>query len=380
MTVTTITYYDFCNLQYAGFYLKGFQQNADERGYRLAISHHEPPELEELGLTKNWLPKTQAAFLICRYEGDDSFLFIIDTSDQNGDVATGEGYQYPLLEASRYYFKVNYNAQAIAGNPKLAPYATKIFPAPIVFPVAVSQPWRFLPKLTPLGGPAWPRHAVQRRFKNLNEIPSLEDYQRMRATPKDIDAFFIVPLRKVVDHDYNVNPNERRMLIVEGLNKYKRYNMVARYVTSNASDEVTGPYVIPRLRLGEYLDLMARSRIGIYVRGYHGCLSFKFGELMALGSPVVGETILNNTDFLYSFDHFDEQFAYDEPEQIVERVIYLLENPAKAEELRQANIETFINHLSPRPAVATILDRLEGKSPAIETQPRLSHRSTIVKD
>jgi hypothetical protein len=112
---------------------------------------------------------------------------------------------------------------------------------------------------------------------------------------------------------------------------------------------------------------MGRSRVGIYVRGTKGCLSFKFGELMALGSPVVGETILNNREYLYSLDYFDEQFAYDEPEQIVEQVIRLLENPARIEELRRANTATFLNHLSPRPAVAAILDRLEDKLPAVAT-------------
>jgi hypothetical protein len=354
--MTRITYYDFCNLQYAGFYLKGFQENAAERGYEFVVSHEEPPELKDLNLTREWLPKNQATFLIGRYEGHDSFLFTIDMSDLNGDVAMG-GYQCALLDASRYYFKVNYNSEALAGNPQLAPYAGKIIPAPVVFPVAVSQPRRFWPKVTSLGGPAWPQEAIKRRIKNLREIPSLEDYRRMREAPKDIDAFFIVPIRATASRDHYVDQNERRQAIVEGLNRHKGYNFFARYVAAGGST-VDSPYVVPRLSLSEYLDLMGRSRVGIYVRGTKGCLSFKFGELMALGSPIVGETILNNTEYLYSLDYFDEQFAYDEPEQIVERVIHLLEHPAHVEELRRANTATFLNHLSPRPVVAAILDKL----------------------
>jgi hypothetical protein len=174
-------------------------------------------------------------------------------------------------------------------------------------------------------------------------------------------------MRSTVDRDHYVEQNERRRIIVEGLNKHKGFNFFARYVNVEDAGGDLGPYVVPRLSLSEYLDLMGRSRVGIYVRGTKGCLSFKFGELMALGSPVVGETILNNREYLYSLDYFDEQFAYDEPEQIVEQVIRLLENPARIEELRRANTATFLNHLSPRPAVAVILDRLDGKLPTAAT-------------
>jgi hypothetical protein len=86
---------------------------------------------------------------------------------------------------------------------------------------------------------------------------------------------------------------------------------------------------------------------------------------MVLGSPVVGETILNNTDYLYGFPHFDEQFAYDEPEALVERVYYLLNHPDQIEELRRANTETFEKHFTPRAMVAGILDQLEGKAPVL---------------
>lgn len=363
--MTRITYYDFFDLKYAGFYLKGFQENAREHGYELVVSHAEPPELRHLHMTREWLPKNKASFILFRYEGagGDSFLFTIDTSDINGDPATDK-YDYPLLGPSRYYFKVNYNAQFIAANPILAPHAAKIFPAPVIFPVAVARPWRFRPKLTPLGGPAWPLETTRRRMRGLMDIPSLEQYRRMRETPKDIDAFFIVAIYPVKGREHYVDLNDHRNRIVEGLNKYTRYNIFARYVAVGDQTEGLGPHFTPRLKLSEYLNLMARSRVGIYVRGTFGCLSFKFGELMALGSPVVGETLLNNNEYLYGLDHFAEQFAYDEPEAMVERVIHLLENPAQIDELRRANTNTFLNKLSPKPVVAAILDRLEGRVPA----------------
>jgi hypothetical protein len=353
-----ITYYDFCNLQYAGFYLNGFQENAQERGYRLVVSHNQPSELTRINLNEERRTKYLSLYLIFRYEGDETFLFAIDTSDLNGDMSQGWDCN-PLLDVCRHYFKVNYNKEAIEANPELAPYQDKILPVPIVFPVAVYQPWHFHPKLTSVHGSAWPRKAILRRFKSLRNIPSLSDYRRMRVVPKDLDVFFIASIYSEAGRAYNREINDHRKAIVEGLNKYSRYNILARYIDVNGTAEGLGSYVIPRMKLSQYLDLMSRSRIGIYVRGFFGCLSFKFGELMAMGIPVVGESILNNREMMYGFNYFQEEFAYDEPEEIVERSIYLLEHPALIDEYRRANTETFEKYLSPGPVVSAILDQIE---------------------
>lgn len=354
-----ITLYDYWNLNYIGFYIKGFQENARKRGYRLSFSHGQPPELTGLNLREAWsFTKKFGMYLVGRYEkGEESFLFTIDTSDLHGSLTPPiEDYVDPLLEVSKYYFKVNYNKEAIANNPRLAPHQEKIFPLPIVFPVAVAQPWRVLPKMTPLGGPAWTRESIKGRFSSFLTIPSLADYRRMRAMPKDIDVFFISTLRSEAGRPHYTELNNRRRAVIEGLNDYSRFNIMARYL--DLDGDIGGPLAIPKLELDKYLELMARSRIGIYVRGSFDCLSFKFGELMALGGAIVGETILNNREMMYSFDRFGEQFAYDDPESLVERVGYLLEHPSLIDEYARANQETFDNHLSPGPVVSAILDRL----------------------
>lgn len=323
-----------------------------------------PPELTDIDLRKEWLPEYLRMFLIFRYEGDESFLFTIDTSDLNGDKSVPiEGFIYPLLDICRYYFKVNYNKETIAANPKLAPYQDKILPLPVVFPVAVSRPWQFLPKITPIGGPIWPRNTIKWRISNLLNNPSQADYRRLRALPKDLDVFFITILRPEEGKPHNAIMNIRRRTLVEGLNKLGRYNIMARYLDTNGS--VGGPYAIPKLKLSDYLKYMARSRVGIYVRGSFGCLAFKFGELMALGSAIAGETILNNREILYRYDHFADQFAYDEPEALVERVGYLLGHPSLIDEYARANQETYDKYLAPGPVVAALLDKLEQKESEI---------------
>lgn len=354
----TITYYDFTNVEYSAIYLNGFAENASQRGFRFEVSHREPPEFSELDLTRKWLNRMNSYFMICRYEGEESFLFCIDSGAHNGDVA-GEGFLMPILDKCRYYFKVNYNRQSIAENPDLAPYASKFRPVPIVFPIAVSQPWRYLPKIVPGGGSIWPHEAISFRSQTLFKSPSLDRYRRMRAVPKDIDAFFVTTLYSETRNPAHLEENERRRTLVEGLNRPSRFNILARYAVRAKDKRSHGPYEMERISLKHYLELMGRSRVGIYIRGVAGCLSFKFGELMALGLPIAGESILNNRENMYAFERFDEQFAYDDPQELVERVFYLLEHPELADELRQANITTFENHLTPRAVVAHIVDELE---------------------
>jgi hypothetical protein len=357
--MTKITYYDFTNLRYTAFFLNGFAENADERGFRFEVSGREPPEFADLALTREYLPRDHAFHAIFRYEGNDSFLFCIDAGDLNGNVALGGGYHFALLEKCRYYFKVNYNTHTILNNPALRPYAEKIKPIPLVFPIATTQPWRYMPRCLPGQGAIWPMEAIVKRSKSLLSSASLDTYRQLRNNPKDIDVFFVIRIYSDPSgkHDEILNENNaRRSAIVEGLNKHGRFNMFVRYAVTENED--IGPLGTRYIRFREYLKLMSRARVGVYVRGYADCLSFKFGQLMALGMPIVGETILNNTENMYVLDRFGEQFAYDDPEFLVERVLYLLDNPGEAESLRRANVATFENLLTPGPVVAAILDQI----------------------
>jgi hypothetical protein len=147
---------------------------------------------------------------------------------------------------------------------------------------------------------------------------------------------------------------------VEELHKHKDLKLVVGFA-SNQRD-IPGEYAkykIPFMSYDQYLHMLARSRVGIYVRGSHGCLSSKFGEQMALGKPIVGETILNNTKNMYAYDHFDEQFAFDDPLEIVERIVHLLGEPNKLKELEKANTGTFDRHLTPKPVIVNVLDQIE---------------------
>jgi glycosyltransferase involved in cell wall biosynthesis len=351
-----ITYFDFSDLRYTSFFINGFIANEKERGFRLDISRKVPPEFEDLDPLPAWLTE-MVPLSLYRVEGNDPFLFCIEGDDKNGlDEPLGEFY-WPFLERCRYYFKVNYNADVINASNELKPFASKIKPTPIVYPLAPSAPWRLRPKLTPIGGPSWPSSAIRRRLSFLRRSATLEKYHQWRYCEKDIDLFFVTIIYAQPKFKELV---AKRRLLVDGLNKYGQFNIVARYVCpGKTGEEECGPYEIERMDYRDYLQYSARSRLGIYIRGNHEGLSFKFGELMAMGKPIVGETLVNNRDNMYAYDRFDEQFAYDDPAELIDRVVYLLQNPQELEDLRRANIETFDYHFTPKPVVKHILDQLD---------------------
>lgn len=348
-----ITYYDFTNIIYSGLFVAGFQDCEDEYGYTFKVSNKVPPEFEDLNPIE-WLEYTLQPYSIFRYEGNESFIFCIDAGDLNGSEETG-GYFEPFLDRSRYFFKVNYNPEVIAQTDRLKRYSTKIKPVPVVYPIAVNRPWQLRPRI---GRPGWTLGAIKRRTKDLLKTVTLSKYRKLREINKDLDLFFITTL---YDNPIHEEENEKRRVLVDLMNdKMDKYEIFAKYIClGNDSGAACRPNETEVMHHRDVLINYARSRIGIYIRGLDGCLSYKFGEMMALGKPMVGETILNNKVNMYSYDHFEEQFAFDDPEELIEGAIYLLEHSDYLEELERFNVETYENHFTPIPVANYILNQMD---------------------
>jgi glycosyltransferase involved in cell wall biosynthesis len=103
---------------------------------------------------------------------------------------------------------------------------------------------------------------------------------------------------------------------------------------------------------------MASARIAIYVRGLQNCLSFKFSQLLALGVPVVGQSIINNKDILMNNDYFTQQYAFDSPEEIVREAVKLLADPDKLNKIGRSNASIFDTKFTPQAVVTDILNIL----------------------
>jgi len=108
----------------------------------------------------------------------------------------------------------------------------------------------------------------------------------------------------------------------------------------------------------DYFRHLARSKVAIYVRGPHDGISSKLGQLLAMGKPIIGQTISNNKELYYQNPFFKEQFAYDDPEEIAGNVNELLKNPEKAALYAKANANTFDTKFSPEITVSNFIERL----------------------
>ncbi len=351
----TITYYDVSNIDYASFFLKGFMELADSFPFRFEVKKQIPTSFSktELATAEIGLSKT----LLFSIEDQDRLrYFCIDTYDASGTDPEDPGYDTIKLQQCDYYFKVNYRKDVLARDPELRVFADKIVPVCNVFPVKMPSTTAFMPKLLPIGGRRWTREESRRRLRKLSHLPELDTFRELRQKERDLDVFFLVAYYKAERHQ---ETNEWRLTVMEELAKHKHIRTFVGF----AGDKSAMPphyarFHQERMSFESYLDNLARSRIGIYVRGTSDCLSYKFGQLFALGKPIVGESIFNNREILYQYDSFGEQFCYDTPHAIVDRVLDLIDQPHKIEALREANERTFEDKLAPRPIVRHILQTL----------------------
>ena len=142
------------------------------------------------------------------------------------------------------------------------------------------------------------------------------------------------------------------------IQKYPDINSIVGFASNKKLPGKFASLQLMPYTLKEYLGLLAKSRIAIYVRGLHDCLSFKFGHLLSLGLPIVGQTIHNNKDKIMDNRYFDNQFAFDDPKEIVQEVIKVLAKPEKLMTLGSSNAKVFDEKFTPKAVVSDILCHL----------------------
>jgi hypothetical protein len=344
-----ITHYDFSNLLYSSFYLSGFGENTAAFDYEFGVSKSVPAALGDP------VPEVERSYMLLFEAALPSgrFAFCIDTRDQGH--STESAYDVPLLDRVAYYFKVNYNREAIDTDPQLRPFASKIVPVLPFFPVRPAGALRYAPRLTPCRNAGWTFMDALRRVKHLRDTMPLEDVRLLRDTQTDLDLFFLVVVTGKQAHradDAYRHRLAREIQRQRGI--IAKVGLVSRgQVPREFSDLLVGPYA-----LKGYLAQLARAKVAVYLRGLHDCLSFKLGQLLALGRPIVGQRILNNRGHIMSHARFDEQFAFEEPEAIVARATELLAEPAKRAELAEANRRTFDAAFTPKAVVAEVLNHI----------------------
>jgi|WetSurMetagenome_2_1015567.scaffolds.fasta_scaffold30787_2 hypothetical protein len=354
-----IIYYDFNNLNFSSFFLTGFHHNTETFPYKFIVSKTTPPLLFDQTMDDRW---KEILFSICLFNvklPNEQFYFCIDTRDScEACPKRGNGYHLPLLKQVKYYFKVNYNLDAINNDPNLAEFSNKIVPTFPFFPIKCPNLLRYFPRFIPCSTMAWTMRDAVIRIKTFNNMLSLEQLRQMRNSEKDLDVFFVVTFYDDKEHSAD---NELRYQLMKEIQKYPNISSFVGFVSYK---KIPGKYADLQIKpysLKKYLSCLAKSRIAIYVRGLNNCLSFKFGQLLLLGMPIVGQTIHNNKDNIMTNDYFNEQFAYDDPKAIVRRIIELLENPSKQITLGQSNAKVFDTKFTPKAVVSDILRHMNIK-------------------
>jgi len=343
-----ITYYDFTDLRYASYVLVGLLHNREHLGYELTITRRRPPILRDCASWDAWRSELRHVGVFGVEIGDCTIPFCVDFRDS---CRPDSGYSLPLLERVSCYFKLNHNAEAIEGVPYLREHRQKIIPIPLVFPIQAGRRRDLLPRVFPNQRDGWGTKDCVRRALALADGMCLEEMRRLRGCDKDLDVFFV--MRHYPEHrDYT---NEFRCRIVEALASCREIRSVAGVV--GAARRLPGGSMQRRRRysLRTYLRNLARARIAVYVRGTWDCVSFKLGQYLCLGLPIVGQPIANNSEVFCRFDSFDEQFAYEEPGAIVSEVRKLLKDPDRMTRLGNANARVFDTQLAPEHVAAGIL-------------------------
>ena len=340
-----ITFFDRTTLVYSSLFVTGLYQNIKKLNYTFSIEKHFPDFLNE---SKLGFPEKNILSTISLFKAtieNDEFYFCIDTGDANGQHS---GYEQLLLDNVKFYFKVNFNQDLIAE----APFKNKIIPTPIVYPVTVPALWQYFPPLSFRSSQSWPRHEVINRIKQMLNLVNLTDVRQLRQTPKDIDIFFVVTY---YDQAWHEADNEFRYQLISAIRKLKGIKAIAGFASRKPLPGKYAEFQIRRYLLNEYLEMQSRAKIAIYVRGLHNCLSFKLGSLLGMGSPIIGQPLLNNTSNYKDLNYYSEQFAFEKPEEIIQAAIELLDHPDRQKALAKSNASFFDENLTSDKIIENII-------------------------
>ena len=350
--IAEIVYYDCGEVTPISFYINGFLSNQKGYNYKFLIKRDKPYFLKQPLLLGEWGKFAFRLGLFEFKEEDQSFFFCIDRSDHSSNYMN-EGYIVPVLEQVKYYFKTNYNADAIANDLEIRKFAGKIIPIGPSFPLYIENMIKFMPRIVPGKNNNWTFKESKERFNLMFRNPRLSYLRNLRRTETDINVFFVMPYyptHKVL--------NEFRFEVMKALKEIVKANVIVGFAPTQKFPENHHYFVQQVYEMRDYFRHLARSKVGIYVRGPHDGISSKLGQLLALGKPIIGQTILNNKELYYQNPFFNEQFAYDDPEEIARHANELLQQPEMADLYGKANANTFDTRFSPEIAVTDIIGKI----------------------
>lgn len=352
-----IIHYDFCDLNYSGYYVEGFRQACAAVGHEFVVSRRVPFLLRGIAPEDRWRKLLRSVALFEARGAGETRWFCVDARDSSRPGADrGDGYHLPLLERVHRYFKVNHDPDAVAAEPSLRPFAEAIVPADPFFALRPAAFADALPRPVPAPAVAWNGDAVLRRLKALRALPREEDVTRLRGSPKVRDFHYVV---RYYDQPRHARHMEFRFELMRALRPLAGPGSCVGFAAPpGALPAKYAGYRIAPVPLRAHLVALSAARVGVYVRGLHDCLSFKFGQFMALGLPVAGQPLGAGGARYRDAPGFGGQFAHEDPVALAHAAAELAADPARREALGAANARLFDARFAPRPVAEAMLEAL----------------------
>lgn len=348
-----ITCFDLNDINYSSYFLAGLELNSRKYNYDYRVSNIISKDLRSAICHEEYRNILFAVIPFKARINENDFYFCIDCHDiSSSSKGQYKGYHIPLLNKVDYYFKVNYNKDQINSDPLLKSFRNKIYPVKPFFPVQLPKSYRYFPGFIPQYQYDWTLRKMVRRLRHIKNLMTLEDIRRLRYSPKKYDLFFVM---HYYDQQVHSVDDEYRLLLVKKLRENFSNDSIIGLTSHSRLPEGFEQFRIERMTFKKYLSNLAASKVAIYIRGVHDCLSFKFGEYLALGLPVIGQTIYNNSENLMKFTNFERQFNFNDPDEIIESVKVLLFNDEMKREIAISNTGIFEQYFTPEAVIDELL-------------------------
>lgn len=329
-----------CGISYSAYFVLGFQQLAKTGAieFKIANSYRDSwvskiiKEVGEESLLNSIIVKCQV--------NNKEVLAVIDVADKS------KPHFMELLPVVDVYFKTNISRMLNNEDTFVSYFSNKIVDLPYPFSIRPESSLKVLTAHVEGNNLTEKIMGVaDNAFTAYRTMMPLSYLDKVRKLPKIRDFVFLVTYYPHRDHKED---NAFRLELVKKLRADTSMNGIAAFASSETVPAPYSEYATQFMSLKELLKYYAQSKVAIYVRGLHDCLSFKLGQYLALGMPIAGQEIILDNRFAKSIPNYNKQFNCKTPDEIVDAVKSLINAPADLREnLGQQNYEYFHNNVSP---------------------------------
>ena len=273
------------------------------------------------------------------------------------DLRDGEGISQPIIDRVQVYFKRSFYPAELDRLPPQS--SAKIRPFGLNYPCRSSASTIRL--LSTIGVPlAMGGRRNLSRIRHYLSVPPPAKFEQGPAAPVEPRVVFQTRLWT----DAELPPgdigslNEGRVAMVRALKQAFGDRFVGGLLpTPLALERYPGDVTPHPSRSVEYLALKKRCLVQVYTRGLEHSLAFKLGEALAASQCLVSVPLRYELPApIQAGRHY---LPFDTPEQCIEACHQLLDDPARARAMREANHEYYVHEVEPAAHIARVLDRLE---------------------